>query len=331
MSQQVLASPNNKKISELYRRIKQGSLILQPDFQRRLVWNSGHKEEFIDTIINGYPFPEIYIAQSGVDIEKNDKQEVVIDGQQRISTILQYIDDTNSNNFGKKVKRFNELTTQEKRAFLDYNVVVRDLGDMSPQTIKEVFRRINRTRYGLNSVEIHEELYDGEFIKTAQEILSHIELEQFPVFSESDLSRMADLHFILLIMSTLENGGYFLYDKELERYITRYNDTYERSEERKKVISETFEFIREVELRRDSMWFRKSNFFTMFIELLKSQKVSAIEIKKSLNDFEEKVIKNKDLPKEQNDYSLYYSYMYTETNSRKARVIRSDVFNKYVL
>lgn len=69
MSQQVLASSSNQKISDLYRRIKRGSLILQPDFQRRLVWNSGHKEEFIDTIINGYPFPEIYIAQSGVDIE----------------------------------------------------------------------------------------------------------------------------------------------------------------------------------------------------------------------------------------------------------------------
>lgn len=246
---------------------------------------------------------------------------------------MQYLDSTSSNDFGQKVKTFNDLTPQEKRAFLNYNVVVRDLGNMNPQTILEVFRRINRTRYGFNSFEIHEALYDGEFIKTAQEILSHIEREQFPVFSESDLSRMADLHFMLLIMSTLENGGYFSRDKELERYITRYNDRYERAEERKKEISETFEFIREVELRRDSMWFRKSNFFTMFIEWLRvrrCEKVSAIEIKKSLNDFEEKVLKSKDLPKPQNDYSLYYSYMYTVTNSRKARVIRSELFNKYV-
>jgi hypothetical protein len=243
---------------------------------------------------------------------------------------VQYLDSTRANYFGQKVKVLNALTPQEKRAFLNYNVVVRDLGNMNPQTILEVFRRINRTRYGFNSIEIHEALYDGEFIKTAQEILSHIEREQFPVFSESDLSRMADLHFMLLIMSTLENGGYFSRDKELEWYITRYNDTYERAEERKKEVSETFEFIRGVELRRDSMWFRKPNFFTMFIELLKCEKVSAIEIKKSLNDFEEKVLKSKDLPKPQNDYSLYYSYMYTVTNSRKARVIRSELFNKYV-
>lgn len=35
------------------------------------------------------PFPEIYIAQSGVDIEKLETQEVVVDGQQRLSTIIQ--------------------------------------------------------------------------------------------------------------------------------------------------------------------------------------------------------------------------------------------------
>lgn len=331
MSQQVLASPSNKKISELYRRIKDGSLILQPDFQRRMVWNQDHKEVFIETIINGYPFPEIYIAQSGVDIEKIETEEVVVDGQQRLSTIVQYIDDITPNYFGKKTKNFKQLTEQEKKNFLNYNVVVRDLGDIDSQTIKEVFKRINRTRYGLNSIEIQNALYEGEFINTAQEILSDIELDQFPVFSESDLSRMADLHFILLIMSTVQNGGYYSRDTELERYIVRYNDTYDSSEEIKQKIINTFELISAVELREDSMWFRKSNFFTMFIELLKCEEVNTIDLKNKLAVFEEEVIRNKHLPKNENDYSLYYSYMYTDTNSRKARVIRSELFKKYVL
>ena len=59
MAKQIPASPGNKKISELYRRINEKSLILQPEFQRKFVWNTSHKESFIETILLGLPFPEI--------------------------------------------------------------------------------------------------------------------------------------------------------------------------------------------------------------------------------------------------------------------------------
>ncbi len=74
MAKQLSSSPSNKKISELYKRVKEETLILQPDFQRKLVWSSKHKEAFIDTILKGMPFPEIYIAQSGIDIQKIETQ-----------------------------------------------------------------------------------------------------------------------------------------------------------------------------------------------------------------------------------------------------------------
>lgn len=59
MSKQITTSPSNKKISSIYKEIKRENLILQPDFQRRFVWNNKHKEKFIDTILKGYPVPEI--------------------------------------------------------------------------------------------------------------------------------------------------------------------------------------------------------------------------------------------------------------------------------
>ena len=89
---QIPSSPSTKKISDLIGMIKRGELILQPSFQRKLVWNLKHKESFIDTILNGYPFPEIYIAQSGIDIQTFQAKQVVVDGQQRLSTILNYLE-----------------------------------------------------------------------------------------------------------------------------------------------------------------------------------------------------------------------------------------------
>ena len=97
---QLPSSPSNKKISELYGMISRNELILQPEFQRKLVWSPQHKEAFIDTILQGFPFPEIYIAQTGVDLDTLQTQQVVVDGQQRLSTIVGYIENAE---FCKKI------------------------------------------------------------------------------------------------------------------------------------------------------------------------------------------------------------------------------------
>lgn len=332
MARQIPASPGNKKISELYKRVREGSLILQPDFQRKFVWNTSHKENFIETVLTGLPFPEIYTAQSGVDIAKIETQEVVVDGQQRLSTIVQYLDEEeDSKIFGKKVKKFKELTIKEQKDFLNYNVVVRDLGDISSETIREIFKRINQTKFNLEQIEIQNAVYDGEFISTAKEILENIDIEHIPIFSESEMSRMSDLHFILLAMSTLEAGGYFTRDSDIEKFISTYNDSYENKEEMKLKIILTLEGIKNLSLKDDSIWYRKSNFFTLLIEICRIEKPDFEILKPKLINLEENVLANKYIPKDENDFSTYYAYMYTGTNSRQARVVRSEIFQKYVI
>ena len=324
MARQIQSSPSNKRISELYRRIKEGSLIPQPDFQRKFVWTKEHKESFIDTILQGLPFPEIYFAQSGIDMEKIMSTEVVVDGQQRLSTIVQYIDEkTESKEFGKKVPLYGNLSKPEQEDFLNYSIVVRDLGDVSGDLIKDIFQRINKTKFSLEKIEIHNAIYDGAFISTAKEIIDEINKEHIPIFSDSELTRMADLHFVLLIMSTIENGGYFPLDKEIEKYVQEYNNEYSNANTIKDNILKTFEQIKNFDFEPDSIWYRKSNFLTLVIELSKNSYPDSIKSK--LLDFEEQILENKRKPKGENIYSTYYSYMYTGTNSRQARVMRSEL------
>lgn len=332
MARQIPASPGNKKISELYKRVREGSLILQPDFQRKFVWNTSHKEDFIETILNGLPFPEIYTAQTGVDIAKIETQEVVVDGQQRLSTIVQYIDEEDDSKiFGKKVKKFKSLSTDEQRDFLNYNVVIRDLGDIPSETIREIFKRINQTKFNLEQVEIQNAVYDGEFISTAKEILENIDIEHIPIFSDSEMSRMSDLHFILLVMSTLETGGYFTRDSDIEKFITTYNDIYENKEDIKLRILIALDGIKDLNLDNDSIWYRKSNFFTLLVEVCKIDNPNFSVLKPKLIEFEANVLENKYTPKGENEFSTYYAYMYTGTNSRQARVVRSEIFQKYII
>ncbi|WP_421802488.1 DUF262 domain-containing protein [Flagellimonas sp.] len=329
MARQIQSSPSNKRISELYRRIKEGSLIPQPDFQRKFVWTKDHKESFIETILQGLPFPEIYLAQTGIDMEKIVSTEVVVDGQQRLSTIVQYIEEKKeSKEFGKKVPLFGELSTPEQEDFLNYLIVVRDLGDVSSDMIKEIFQRINKTKFSLEQIEIHNAVYDGVFISTAKEILEEIDKEHIPIFSDSELTRMADLHFVLLIMSTIESGGYFPFDKEIEKFVQEYNNEYPNANNVKRSILGAFEQIKNFEFEPDSLWYRKSNFFTLVVELSRNNYPDTIKTK--LLDLEQQIIENKQKPKGENQFSTYYSYMYTGTNSRQARVVRSEILLKEI-
>ena len=322
---QIPSSPSTKKISDLIGMIKRGDLILQPDFQRKLVWSIRHKESFIDTILKGFPFPEIYIAQSGIDLETFQAQQVVVDGQQRLSTIISYI---NGEIPCKKILRYSALDNQQKAAFLNYDVVVRDLKDASSDTIKEVFRRINLTQYRLNDIEINNAIYEGEFISTAKDILNHLDNGSFPLFSDNELNRMGDLNYILMIMATLEEGGYFAGNTMTGEYIVKYDDSYENAETMKDKILTLFHVIETFNLDTDSMWYRKSNFFTMFVELSKVSQIPD-DIVAKIHSFEDEVLANKG--NEENDFGKYYSVMYTGTNSRSARIKRADIFYKYCL
>lgn len=325
MAKQLPSSPSNKKISDIVGMIRRNELILQPEFQRKLVWNPSHKEAFIDTILSGYPFPEIYIAQSGIDVETLQSQQVVVDGQQRLTTIMQYLD--NNDDFGKTIPKYKDLELKEKEEFLNYNVVIRDLQDIEPNVIKEVFRRINQTKFNLEQIEIQNAIYDGEFITTAKEILDASPVEQLPVFNDIEVSRMGDLNFILLSMATYEEGGYFVGNRNTEDYIIRYNDSYENKEAIKDKFIHIIEFVQSLDLPDDSIWYRKSNFFTLIMELLWKENVPD-DFREKLLAFESNITQNKG--DKSNDFGVYYSYMYTGTNNRAARVERGRIFKDKV-
>jgi uncharacterized protein with ParB-like and HNH nuclease domain len=70
----------------------QKQLVLNPAFQRRAVWSEKAKSYLIDTILRGKPIPKVFIRQKLNVTTKTSIREVV-DGQQRLRTILSYLRD----------------------------------------------------------------------------------------------------------------------------------------------------------------------------------------------------------------------------------------------
>lgn len=72
-------------IGELINMYKDGELVINPDFQRLFRWEIGQKSKLVESLLLGIPLPSIFV------FEKEDATWELIDGLQRISTILEFI------------------------------------------------------------------------------------------------------------------------------------------------------------------------------------------------------------------------------------------------
>ena len=70
--------------------VKFGGLDLQPDYQRGYIWKSDFKDKLIYSIIKQYPIGSISVRSLKESNSKGAKEEVV-DGQQRLTTIKNFV------------------------------------------------------------------------------------------------------------------------------------------------------------------------------------------------------------------------------------------------
>ncbi|MEJ5143268.1 DUF262 domain-containing protein [Gluconobacter albidus] len=84
---QVVTDGYEMSVGEIINLYKENELIIDPVFQRLFRWDDERKTRFIESIILGIPIPPIFVFQN-----ENGVWEL-IDGLQRISTILQLTGD----------------------------------------------------------------------------------------------------------------------------------------------------------------------------------------------------------------------------------------------
>jgi hypothetical protein len=254
----------NKKIGELISDLKDEKLIPDPDFQRRLVWTPKHKLNFLDTVLKGLPFPEIYIAAGTVDTKTGKRTTLLVDGQQRMTTLMEYFDglpDLKS----KQVKSYANLSLEAQTEFLEYDVVIRDLGKIDVETIKEIFKRINMTQYALNSTERLNATFSGEFKRFCEGMSQHVFFVKHEVFSEADKKRMYDLSFtITLVISIM--SSYFRRDEFHESYLETFDAAFPEEERIESELEKTFDFVDSCQLDAKARAWKQVDLLTLLVE-----------------------------------------------------------------
>ena len=324
-------SATNKRIRELLTGIKDKTLVPRPEFQRRLVWTNRHKQEFIKTVLQEYPFPEIYVATGDVNPDTAEGTQMLVDGQQRISTLYQYFTGYPDIRLGD-VPAYSSLQQEAKLAFLEYEVVVRDLGKKTIDEIKEVFTRINSTKYSLNAMEIHNARFDGAFKQFGEALASHEFFEQHGVFKTNDVKRMGDLVFCLTLVITILST-YFNRDDDLEEYLEKYNDEFPGADKTLQELGSVFYFVTSLQLDTSSRAWRKAELLNLLVEIYRqmvkdSITLDPVKVRSDLVDFYNRVNAAGSGGADSDEVTSYYKSAIQATNDRSNRITRGTVIGK---
>jgi len=128
-------------IGEIINLYKEGELELTPAYQRLFRWEDEQKSKFIESILLGIPLPPIFVAQ------KEGSKWSIVDGLQRVSTILQLTGDLvqiDPLTQKPKPKTVLKLTTTKKLPSLE-GLTWETLND-------DIKRNIKRAKFAINII-----------------------------------------------------------------------------------------------------------------------------------------------------------------------------------
>lgn len=203
-------------------------LDLNPPYQRRSVWSPRDKRYFIDTILNNYPAPPIFLHKS---LDENGRSTYhVVDGKQRLQTIIDFSENKIRipDDFAEvplQKKRWKDIERSTRERFWNYSLAVEMLPDVSDSFIRNIFDRINRNSRKLMPQEMRHAKYDGWFIKKAEAESELKEWTDFGVVTPARMKRMADVQFIseLLMVQILQRVVGFDHD-QIDGFYAEYED-----------------------------------------------------------------------------------------------------------
>jgi hypothetical protein len=174
------------------------SLEITPKFQRRPVWQTPQRSYFIDTLIRGLPVPPIFLRETQSEDFTHFVRQV-IDGQQRLRAVLDFIDDRYS--ISKAVsapwagRRFSDLSHAAQNRITNYHFSCEVFSDIPDEAVLNIFARMNTYSVQLNRQELRNGRWFGHFKQSSLQ-LAHEHLpfwRAHRLFTEQAIARMQEV------------------------------------------------------------------------------------------------------------------------------------------
>lgn len=266
------------KVGDFVAWARNKQLDLSPGFQRRSVWRPGAKSYLIDTIVRGLPIPIVFLRDR-LSLETMISVREVVDGQQRLRTILSFIDSNLITDFKDSDafrvskthnpeianRSFSDLSKRDQQAILDYEIPVHVFSsDTEDRDILQIFARLNATGVRLNDQELRNAEYFGAFKTTAYTIAYEnlYRWKDWGVFGDADIARMIEVEEVSDLMIMMHEGVHGKNKHVIDRFYEDYDDTYpdgDRVKKRFEVVMDAIEgsigsHLKSTEFRRKALF-----------------------------------------------------------------------------
>ena len=191
--------------------IKKGRIELNPKFQRREAWDDKRKSIFIESLICGFPIPQIILAEGKT---KNDPY-IVIDGKQRLLSLRRFFSNDEDVDFKPlKLRGLNVLSQLNNKTYLEIinnpqigglvsqvenqpirTIIIRNWPD--EEFLYTVFLRLNTGSLPLSTQELRQALHPGGFLDFCDEYSTQSEqIHKILNISKADY-RMRDIELVV--------------------------------------------------------------------------------------------------------------------------------------
>jgi hypothetical protein len=225
----IFAYNELRSCSDLVNLFKKGILEIQPDYQRNEIWPLANQARFIDSLIKEMPIPSMCFSY-----DKPQNKMKVIDGLQRMSTMIRFLDLKNEfkmsslKDIDDRISGKTNIEIYKKNSEIFENIsnlslpvtflrVSHDSRDHN-EYIFQIFHRLNTYGKTLNPQEIRNCIYSGEFNTLLKTLNKNRDWKKVLKFSED--TRFANTELILRFFSFYE--GYMQYEGPLTKHLNDY-------------------------------------------------------------------------------------------------------------
>ncbi|EJL24288.1 hypothetical protein PMI01_04671 [Caulobacter sp. AP07] len=237
----IATYPSDPTLSVLYDMWNDEEIVI-PGFQRGYVWNIKQASALIESFLMGLPVPQVFFY---ID---DTKKSLVIDGQQRIMTVVSYFsgyfgDESESgkrqvfrlSGISKKSpyynKRFEDLEAKDQRALKSSVLRVVNIRQLSPvrdeSSMYHIFERLNTGGTPLRPQEIRNCVFHGEMVTTLKKANAYPSWRKILAQPKPD-RHLRDVEVVLRVWALTEKSKH--YEKPMKSFLNGYMKSYAKSD-----------------------------------------------------------------------------------------------------
>ncbi|MBS3026722.1 MAG: DUF262 domain-containing protein [Dolichospermum sp. DET50] len=198
-----------------------------PDYQREMAWDEDRQSKFIESVILGLPIPYIFVAD--ISGSEDLARLEIIDGTQRIRTLIRFINNKLKLKNLEKLKTLNgfifeNLPLPRQRRFKRTSIRMIVLTKEADEEIRrDLFQRINSGSLELNEMEKRRGGQPGKCLDLIETLSKEQRFLNLCSFSKTEIDKRDPQEFVLRFFAFLNNyQNYGLSDNKVHQFLDEY-------------------------------------------------------------------------------------------------------------